>query len=175
MSLLINLKLVSSQRKKISTPSEARRKKLSSKLQEQIQLAKALQEGGQYAPVKIRVVRDKETGIKQRIEVVKIIKPWWWDENGKICVMIHYGSKVLELQNGLNAVEVDDMSTLVSTLELIKLAADKGELDDQINAVSQLVKAGFKRDKSVSYKSDKSDRDKTERKNNTLKLPAKAA
>ncbi len=172
MSLLSNLKLVSSQRKKTSTPSEARRKKLSSKLQEHIQLAKALQEGGQYAPLKIRIVRDKETGIKQRIEVLKIIKPWWWDENGKICVMIHYGSKVLELQHGLNAIEVEDISALVSTLELIKIAADKGELDDQINAVSQLVKAGFKRDKSVS---DKSDRDKTERKNNTLKLPAKAA
>ncbi len=84
MSLLSNLKLVSSQRKKTSTPSEARRKKLSGKLQEQIQLAKALQEGGQYAPLKIRIVRDKETGIKKRIEVVKIIKPWWWDENGKI-------------------------------------------------------------------------------------------
>jgi hypothetical protein len=86
--------------------------------------------------------------------------------------MIHYGSQLLELQNGLNAVEVDDMSTLVSTLELIKLAADKGELDSQINAVSQLVRAGFKQDKSAS---NKSDRDKTERKNNTLKLPAKVA
>ncbi len=172
MSLLSNLKLVSSQRKKTSTPTEARRKKLSSKLQEQIQLAKALQEGGQYAPKKIRIVRDKDTGIKQRIEVTKIIKPWWWDENGKICVMIHYGSKVLELQNGLNAIEVDDMSMLVSTLELIKMAADKGELDNQINAVSQLVRAGFNQDKSAT---NKSDRDKTERKNNTLKLPAKAA
>ena len=172
MSLLSNLKLVSSQRKKTSTPTEARRKKLSSKLQEQIQLAKTLHEGGQYAPKKIRIVRDKDTGIKQRIEVTKIIKPWWWDENGKICVMIHYGSKVLELQNGLNAIEVDDMSMLVSTLELIKMAADKGELDNQINAVSQLVRAGFNQDKSAT---NKSDRDKTERKNNTLKLPAKAA
>ncbi len=172
MSLLSNLKLVSSQRKKTSTPTEARRKKLSSKLQEQIQLAKALQEGVQYAPKKIRIVRDKETGIKQRIEVTKIIKPWWWDENGKICLMIHYGSKVLELQNGLNAVEVDDLSTLVSTLELIKMAADKGELDNQINAISQLVRAGFNQDKSAT---NKSDRDKTERKNNTLKLPAKGA
>lgn len=172
MSLLSNLKLVNSQRKKAGTPTDARRKKLSSKLQEQIQLAKALQEGGQYAPQKIRIVRDKETGIKQRIEVTKIIKPWWWDENGKICVMIHYGSKVLELQNGLNAIEVDDMSALVSTLELIKMAADKGELDNQINAVSQLVRDGFKLDKSVS---NKIDRDKIERKSNTLKLPTKAA
>ncbi len=172
MSILSNLKLINSQRKKTGSPHEARRKKLSSKLYEQIQLAKASQEGGQYAPVKVRIVRDKETGAKQRLEAAKIIKPWWWDENGKICVMIHYGSKVLELQNGLNAVEVDDISALVLTLELIKTAVEKGELDDQINSVSQLVRAGFKRDKSVS---DKSDRDKTDRKNNTLKLPAKAA
>ena len=172
MSTLSNLKLISSQRKKVGTPTEARRKKLTSKLYEQIQLAKALRDGGQYAPLKMRTIRDKETGAKQRVEVAKIIKPWWWDENGKICVMIHYGAKVLELENGLNAVEVDDLSALVATLELIKSAADKGELDEQINSVSQMVRAGFKRDKTVP---EKPDSDKSERKNGTLKLPAKSA
>jgi len=172
MSTLSNLKLVSSQRKKVGTPTEARRKKLTSKLYEQIQLAKSLRDGGQYAPLKMRTIRNKETGAKQRVEVAKIIKPWWWDENGKICVMIHYGAKVLELENGLNAVEVDDLSALVATLELIKSAADKGELDEQINSVSQMVRAGFKRDKTVP---EKPDSDKSERKNGTLKLPAKSA
>jgi hypothetical protein len=43
---------------------------------------------------------------------------------------------------------------------LIKTATDKGELDAQIDSVSQIVKAGFKRDK-------------TERKNTTLRLPNK--
>ena len=172
MSTLSNLKLISSQRKKAGTPTEARRKKLTSKLYEQIQLAKALRDGRQYAPLKMRTIRDKETGAKQRVEVAKIIKPWWWDENGKICVMIHYGAKVLELENGLNAVEVDDLSALVATLELIKSAADKGELDEQINSVSQMVRAGFKRDKTVP---EKPDSDKSERKNGTLKSPAKSA
>jgi hypothetical protein len=162
MSSLSNLKLVSSQRKKIISPTEARRKKLTSKLYEQIQLAKALRDGERYAPLKMRTILNKETGTKQRVEVAKNINPWWWDENGKICVMVHYGSKVLELQNGLNAVEVDDIDALVATLELIKTATDKGELDPQIDSVSQMVKAGFKRDK-------------TERKNGTIKLPAKSA
>ena len=162
MSSLSNLKLVSSQRKKIISPTEARRKKLTIKLYEQIQLAKALRDGERYAPLKMRTILNKETGTKQRVEVAKNINPWWWDENGKICVMVHYGSKVLELQNGLNAVEVDDINALVTTLELIKTATDKGELDAQIDSVSQMVKAGFKRDK-------------TERKNGTIKLPAKSA
>jgi hypothetical protein len=160
MSSLSNLKLVSSQRKKIISPTEARRKKLTIKLYEQIQLAKALRDGERYAPLKMRTILNKETGTKQRVEVAKNINPWWWDENGKICVMVHYGSKVLELQNGLNAVEVDDIDALVATLELIKTATDKGELDAQIDSVSQIVKAGFKRDK-------------TERKNTTLRLPNK--
>jgi hypothetical protein len=167
MSSLSNLKLVSSQRKKAGSPVEVRRKKLTSKLYEQIQLAKALRDGGQYAPLKMRTIRDKETGAKQRIEVAINVKPWWWDENGKICLMIHYGAKVLELENGLNAVEVDDLSALVSTLELIKAATDKGELDVQINSASEMVRAGFKRDKV--------EREKLERKNGTLKLPAKSA
>ncbi len=162
MSSLSNLKLVSSQRKKIISPTEARRKKLTIKLYEQIQLAKALRDGERYAPLKMRTILNKETGTKQRVEVAKNINPWWWDENGKICVIVHYGSKVLELQNGLNAVEVDDIDALVATLELIKTATDKGELDAQIDSVSQMVKAGFKRDK-------------TERKNGTIKLPAKSA
>ncbi len=162
MASLSNLKLVSSQRKKIISPTEGRRKKLTIKLYEQIQLAKALRDGEHYAPLKMRTIRNKETGTKQRVEVTKNIKPWWWDENGKICVMVHYGSKVLELENGLNAVEVDDIDALVTTLELIKTATDKGELDSQIDSVSQMVKAGFKRDK-------------TERKNGTIKLPAKSA
>ena len=161
MSTLSNLKLVSSQRKKAGTPTESRRKKLTTKLFEQIQLAKALRDGGQYAPLKMRTIRDKATGTKERVEVAKIIKPWWWDENGKICLMIHYGAKVLELENGLNAIEVDDMTSLVSTLELIKTAADKGELDAQINSASEMVRAGFKRDK-------------VERKNGTLKVSAKS-
>ena len=167
MSSLSSLKLVSSQRKKAGTPTEARRKKLASKLYEQIQLAKALRDGGQYAPLKMRTIRNKETGAKQRMEVAKNIKPWWWDENGKICLMIHYGAKVLDLENGLNAVEVDDLSSLVSTLELIKAATDKGELDAQINSASEMVRAGFKRDKV--------EREKLERKSGTLKVPAKSA
>ena len=125
-------------------------------------MAKALRDDERYAPLKMRTILNKETGTKQRVEVTKNIKPWWWDENGKICVMVHYGSKVLELENGLNAVEVDDLYALVTTIELIKTATDKGELDAQIDSVSQMVKAGFKRDK-------------TERKNGTIKLPAKSA
>jgi phosphoglycerate kinase len=42
-----------------------------------------------------------------------------------------------------------------------------GELDAQINAASDMVRAGFKRDKV--------EREKLERKNTTLKLPAKSA
>ena len=169
MSSLSNLKLVSRERKKVGSATEARRKKLTSKLFEQIQLAKALRDGGRYAPLKMRTIRDKETGAKQRIEVTKNIKPWWWDENGKICLMIHYGAKVLELENGLNAVEVDDLSALVSTLELIKVATDKGDLDTQIHSASDLVRAGFKRDRSDQV--DKSD--KQVRKNGMLKIPSK--
>jgi hypothetical protein len=76
------------------------------------------------------------------------------------------------LENGLNAVEVDDLSALVSTLELIKAATDKGELDAQINSASDMVRAGFKRDKAER---DKVEHEKLERKNGTLKVPAKSA
>ena len=62
MSGLSALKLVQAKRQAASSPQHARRQKLSTKLAEQIQLAKAQQAGTEFSPVRVRTVKDEATG-----------------------------------------------------------------------------------------------------------------
>jgi len=163
MSGLSALKLVTSKRQLGNSPQLARRHKLSSKLDEQIQLAKAQQSGEPFAPVKIRTVKDKATGDSHRVEIPKKLKPWWWNaENGKLCITVRYGARTLEIVEGKNAIETDSIADVITSLQVIRSAVDAGELDKRIEAVTKKVKNGFGETASVE-------------KRPILKLPSKAA
>jgi hypothetical protein len=121
-----------------------RRNKLSDKIWEQIQLANAKSNGGTYAPLKSKRLKDTEGNIKL-LEVPKRIKPWWFTaENGKVCLVLRYGSKVLEIAQGKTAIELDKANELIPTLQKIKAAVEAGELDHLIDAATEAVRMGFK-------------------------------
>ena len=144
MSGLSALKLVTSKRQQGNSPQLARRQKLSSKLDEQIQLAKAQQSGAEFSPVKIRTVKDEATGESRKVEVPKKLKPWWWTgENGKLCITVRYGARTLEIVEGKNAIETDSIADVITSLQVIRTAVDSGELDKRIEAVTTKVKEGF--------------------------------
>ena len=106
MSGLSALKFVANKPQQGSSPKHARRQKLSNKLHEQIQMAKAIQAGTEFVPVKIRSVRDQETGETRKVEIPKRLKPWWWpSENGKMFITVRYGARTLEVIEGKNAIE----------------------------------------------------------------------
>ena len=162
MSGLSALKFVAIKPQHGSSPKHARRQKLSNKLHEQIQMAKAIQAGTEFVPVKIRSVRDQETGETRKVEVPKRLKPWWWSsDNGKMCITVRYGARTLEVVDGKNAIETENIAGVITTLEVLRTAVDAGELDTRIEAVSGLVKAGF-------------DKEAAPTKRSTIKLPAKA-
>ena len=162
MSGLNALKLVQAKREKGHSPQHARRQKLSTKLAEQIQLAKAQQSGTEFSPVRVRTVKDEATGQSRKIEVPKKLKPWWWaDEKGKLCITVRYGARTLEIVEGKNAIETDSIADVITSLQVIRTAVDSGELDKRIDAVMGQVKAGFAKDSSASSRP-------------TLKLPAKS-
>ena len=124
-------------------------------------MAKAIQAGTEFVPVKIRNVIDQETGETRKLEVPKRLKPWWWrSENGKMCITVRYGARTLEVIEGKNAIETDNIAGVITTLEVLRTAVDAGELDARIESISGLVKAGFEKEGASS-------------KRNTLKLPAK--
>ena len=162
MSGLSALKLVQAKREKASSPQHARRQKLSTKLAEQIQLAKAQQAGTEFSPVRVRTVKDEATGQSRQVEVPKQLKPWWWtDERGKLCITVRYGARTLEIVEGKNAIETDSIAEVITTLQVIRTAVDSGELDKRIEAVMGQVKAGFTKATASTARA-------------TLKLPAKA-
>jgi hypothetical protein len=162
MSGLSALKLVTSKRQQGNSSHFVRRQKLSSKLDEQIQLAKAQQSGVEFSPVRVRTVKDDATGESRKIEVPKKLKPWWWTgENGKLCITVRYGARTLEIVEGKNAIETGSIADVITSLQVIRTAVDSGELDNRIEAVTKKVKDGF---------CDGAATDKRP----TLKLPAKA-
>jgi len=161
MSGLNALKFIASKRQQGNNAAHARRQKLSNKIHEQIQMAKAVQSGAEFVPMKIRSVRDEATGETRKVEIPKRLKPWWWpSDNGKLNITVRYGARTLEVIEGKNAIETDNIAGVITTLEVLRAAVDAGELDGRIEAISGLVKAEFGKEAPAS-------------KRPTLKLPAK--
>lgn len=144
MNALTSLKLVSAKRPSDIPPIVKRRNRLIAKIWEQTELAKGTQEGKTYAPLHMRTVKDRETGEARRVETPKRVKAWWFTaDNGKVCLSVKYGAKILELAKGKSAIEVGSMAELIPTLETLKAAVDAGELDAQIVTASETLRAGF--------------------------------
>ena len=146
MSALNSLKLVAVKKPRNIPAIVTRRNKLSSKLWEQINLAKSQMDGKPFVVMKYRSVKDPETGLRKQVEVPKRIKPWWFQsEQGKVCVSVKYGSWTIELAKGKPSVEVASGEELVNALTAIKQAVEAGELDQQIEIASSSLRSGFKR------------------------------
>jgi hypothetical protein len=146
MSTLSTLKLVATKKPQQMPTIQLRRNKLSSKLWEQIQLARSQINGQPFVVTRFRSVKDRDTGLRKQVEMPKRIRPWWFvTENGKVCVSIRYGSWTLELAKGKPSVEVASADELVVALETIKRAVEAGELDAQIETASAGLKSGFKK------------------------------
>ena len=58
---------------------------------------------------------------------------------------MRYGSRVLDIAKGKNAIEIASMNDLITVIETVKSAVETGELDAQIEAASGSLKAGFKK------------------------------
>ena len=123
---------------------QVRRNKMSRRLWEQIELARAQQAGTEFAPVKFRSYQDKETGLRKQVESTKRVKQWWFTaDNGKLTMNVRYGARLIELAKGKSSIEIGGTDQLVPTLELIKQAVEAGELDAQIEAAANKLREGF--------------------------------
>ena len=144
MSAFNGLKLVAAKRPIAASPIVLRRNKLANQLWEQIELARASAEGKTFAPIRMRNVKDKLTGERRTVEAAKRIKQWWFvADNGRVCLQVRYGTRVLELAKGKNSIEVGSGSELLAVLETVKKSVENGELDTQIEAASAAVRERF--------------------------------
>lgn len=143
MSTLNSLKMVNSKKPTSIPPILQRRNKLSTKVWEQIQLAKAQREGNTFTVKKFKSVKDHD-GSRKTVEHQKRVRQWWFvSSDGKVCLNVRYGSRVIEFAKGKTAVEVATADELIKALEIIKGAVEAGELDTQIEQASGAVRAGF--------------------------------
>ena len=143
MAIFSNLKLVAAKKPTFVSPVQARRNKLSTRLWEQIELAKAQSNGTVFAPTRTKTIRDDE-GNTRTVERSRRIKQWWFvSEAGKVCFSVRYGSRVLELAKGKSAIEVATPADLINALETVRSAVDAGELDVQLENASNSLRSVF--------------------------------
>ena len=144
--LLSSLTIVQAKRQSLADPIVFRRMKLIRKLDEQINLANAVLNGTTYVVKRLKNIKNEQSGEIRSFEVVRNVRPMFFKAtNNKLCVQVRYGSKVVELAKGKNAIQVDDEIALVKVLETVRSAVFDGELDEQIAIASDAVKTRFKK------------------------------
>ncbi len=145
MATIDKLNFVTTHKPIHQPPVVQRRNKLSNKLWEQIQLAKSQLDGKPLDINKRKTVKDIQGNLKS-ITVPKRIKPWWFvSEDGKVCISVRYGSKIISLKPGMPSIQVIDSQELIETLEIIKAEVERGSFDQEIEAASGALKANFKK------------------------------
>ena len=133
MTLLDTLNFVSSNPLQNNNPIAVRRRKLIAKIEEQIQLAA----NKDYTPTQHKWVTDKQ-GNQRKVEVTKRVKRWWTASvDGKINLVVRYGSKPLEFAKGKNAIELGSEGEVADVLAKVREAAENGELDALIEKQAQ--------------------------------------
>lgn len=144
MNALTGLKLTAARKATQLPQAQQRRNKLLKRIWEQIELAKAEQNGEVFSITRLRSYKDNETGLRKQIESLKRVKAWWFvSDNGKVALSVRYGARVLELAKGKFAIEVGTTQELIPTLQTIKTAVEAGELDSAIELAANTLKSGF--------------------------------
>jgi hypothetical protein len=125
MALLNSHKLTLYKRTNQNNSFLKRRRKLIAKIDEQILIAT----DSNYQSTKIKWVQN-EDGTERKLEIPKRIRRWWYEQQGgTILLTIRYGNKVIEFEQGKNAIELSSKVELEPTLQSIKQAVDNGEFD----------------------------------------------
>ncbi len=146
MSVLSSLKLVQAKRPTSMPQVQVRRNKLVGKIHHQLLLAQSLSEGRNYAPTRLRSIRDRHTGETKTLEMPMRVRQWWFvADSGSVVLQVKYGSKVIDISKGKNSIEIKDGNHLIEVLNAVKTATLNGELDVQIESAANTVKARFKK------------------------------
>jgi hypothetical protein len=115
MALLKSLKLSPYNPTNRNNSFLKRRRKLIAKIDEQILLAT----DPNYKPKKTKWVHN-EDGNERKLEIPKRVRRWWCEQQGgTILLTIRYGNKVIEFEQGKNAIELSSKKELEPTLQSV--------------------------------------------------------
>ena len=108
----------------------ARRAQLIQNIKEQIELAT----NKNYAPVKYKWVSDVNGNFRRTAVQVRI-KQWWLELlDGRVQISVFHKGKPVKLCGECNAIQIEDLSELVPTLELLRLSVELGDFDTLLSA-----------------------------------------
>jgi hypothetical protein len=128
MSSLAKLTIKTVSRQSKLSPVEARRNKLLAGINEQFEVAEAAMRGEQYSVTVPRWTKN-EAGEKVRVQRQKVVRSWFFAQDGGYYVQCKYGAKALALSKDGNAVFVKQIAEVKGVLEMFRTAANAGELD----------------------------------------------
>ena len=75
---------------------------------------------------------------QRKVEVAKRVKRWWIASvDGKINLVVRYGSKPLKFAKGKNSIELGSEEEVADVLAKVREAAELGELDALIEKQAQ--------------------------------------
>ena len=136
MTVLDTLNFVAFNPLQNNNPIAVRRRKLAAKIDEQILLAT---DNG-YTPTQHKWITDAD-GNQRKVEVAKRVKRWWMaSADGKVNLVVRYGSKPLEFAKGKNAIELASEAEVADTLRKLREAAELGELDALVEQQAQFAR-----------------------------------
>ena len=136
MSVLDTLTFVAFNPLRNNNPIAIRRRKLIAKIDEQMPLAAKKE----YIPTQQKWVTD-EHGNQRKVEVAKRVKRWWTASvDGKINLVVRYGSKPLEFAKIKNAIELKTETEIADVLAKVREAAEHGESDTLIEQQAQFCR-----------------------------------
>ena len=109
---------------------------MSAKIDNKIQLAA----NKDYTPTQHKWVTDEHCN-QRKVVVAKRVKRWWTASvDGKIKLVVRYGSKSLEFSKGKNAIELGSEAEVADVLAKVRQAAELGELDTLIEKQAQFCR-----------------------------------
>ena len=143
-SILSSIKLTTRPENTRSNPLLKSKERLLAKLDIQKAMAQAHVAGESYTHYKDTWQKNAETQQREKIRVPKNIKPWFYKRNNQYFLEVRHGNKALELQKGMNAIDVGNMENLVPTIETVIKAVVAGELDTLLVPIAP-VKTNIKK------------------------------
>ena len=145
MANLSDIKFVQATRPHQLDPVTNKRLKLIARIDEQLAAFEAIQQGGVYSRTVHRRVRDLQTDEPTVQSHSRRVVPWWWiDKDGKVYLAVRYGTKILELSKGKQAIQLDGQTQIPLLLVKLRAATAAGELDGFLAQAGDQLRKRFK-------------------------------
>ena len=131
MSSLAKLTIKSITRQNKLSPVEARRNKLLAGIEDQLHVVDAAMRGEQYSVTLSRTTKN-DAGERVRVQRQRVVRAWFFAQDGGFYVQCKYGSKAIALSKDGNAVFVKQLADVKPVLETLRSATTSGELDASV-------------------------------------------